>query len=62
MDHVKVAGDESHAFFIAANQSYVVKIRRFSRDIIAIQSIPRRKSRPKSLMQSKVGPVKAMEP
>src|SRR6266478_10212599 len=62
MDHVKVAGDKSHAFFIAANQPYVARIYRFSRDIIAIQSVPQRTSRPRSLMQSKVGPVKAMEP
>src|ERR1700730_5463527 len=62
MDHVKVAGDESDAFFIAADQPYFVRIRRSPRDIIAIQSVPQRTSRPKSLMQSKVGPVKAMEP
>jgi hypothetical protein len=46
----------------AEHQSYFVRIRRFSRDITAIQSVPRQTSRPKSLMQSKVGPVKAMEP
>ena len=48
MNDVKIAGDKSYAFVIAASQSYFTIIHRFSSGINVIQGGPRRTSKPES--------------